>query len=108
MPLEKETFQKNAKLEGEVIVLDKNFVDKNVGNKFGFKKITGTRLACILGLNHYKTEFKCWMEMVKLYKEEIPKQLSVAGHNIEPLIRDFVASKCFEAEYTSVDPKTVY
>ena len=36
------------------------------------KKITGTRLATVLGLNKFNSPFSAWAEMTGLYKPVIP------------------------------------
>jgi hypothetical protein len=48
------------------------------------------------------------MEMVNLYKEEIPAELALAGQKCEPKIRDYVAQTYFKHKYISIDPKTCF
>ena len=52
------------------------------------KKITGSRIAAIVGMNEYTTPFKVACEIAKLWKEE-PTKYTEAGHVIEPVIRDY-------------------
>lgn len=49
------------------------------------KKITGTRLAAILGLNRWNTPFKTWCEITKTYQEPFEDtKFTIAGKTIEP------------------------
>lgn len=49
------------------------------------KKITGTRLAAILGLNRWNTPFKTWCEITKTYQEPFEDTVyTLAGKIIEP------------------------
>lgn len=52
------------------------------------KKITGTRLATILGLNKFNTPFSAWAEMTGLYKPVIPDKYLKVGQVLEkPIIK---------------------
>lgn len=49
------------------------------------KKITGTRLASILGLNPYSTPFSTWCEMTHTYEDSFEDNMfTLAGKAIEP------------------------
>lgn len=49
------------------------------------KKITGTRLASIFGLNKWNTPFKAWCEITKTYQEPFEDtKFTIAGKAIEP------------------------
>ena len=49
------------------------------------KRITGTRLAAILGLNHWNSPFKTWCEITKVYDEPfVDTKYTRAGKIIEP------------------------
>lgn len=49
------------------------------------KKITGTRLASIFGLNKWNTPFKTWCEITKTYQEPFEDtKFTIAGKIIEP------------------------
>ena len=49
------------------------------------KKITGTRLAAIMGLNKWNTEFKTWCEITKTWQEPfVDTKYTRAGKIIEP------------------------
>lgn len=52
------------------------------------KKITGTRLATILGLNKFSSPFSAWTEMVGLYKPKYDDKYLRVGNVLEkPIIR---------------------
>ncbi len=52
------------------------------------KKITGTRLATILGLNKFNSPFSAWAEMTGLYKPVIPDKYLKVGQVLEkPIIK---------------------
>lgn len=49
------------------------------------RKITGTRFAGILGLNHWTTPFELWCDITKTYKEPFEDTIyTIAGKTIEP------------------------
>jgi len=49
------------------------------------KKITGTRLPDILGLNRFKTPFSVWCAVTKVYEEPfVDNKYTIAGKAIEP------------------------
>ena len=49
------------------------------------KKITGTRLAAILGVNRWKTPFSAWCEITRTYEEPfVDTKYTLAGKTIEP------------------------
>lgn len=53
------------------------------------KKITGTRLATILGLNKFNSPFSAWAEMLGLYKPVIPDKYLKTGQILEkPIIKE--------------------
>ena len=82
------------------IVLTKTYLQDNLSH---FKKITGGRIASILGLNKYVTPFRVWLSIVNLYKEEMDVTLAHVGHTIEPKIRDFVSQQ-LNINFKSYDP----
>lgn len=50
-----------------------------------FKKCTGTRFGCILGLSPWSTPFKMWCEITKTYEEPFKDTIyTIAGKTIEP------------------------
>lgn len=55
------------------------------------KKITGTRLASILGYNSWNTPFKTWCEMTKTYEEPYEDtKYTLAGKTIEPIQHEYM------------------
>ena len=75
-------------LQNNQLVLDKDYL-----NKCKFKKITGSRLASVLGKNKYCSPFKIWTIIVGIFREDMDQTLAIAGQIIEPKIRDYVSSK---------------
>lgn len=60
------------------------------------KKITGTRLGTILGLNPWSTPFEAWCDMTKLYKEPfIDTIYTEAGKIIEPKIIKYLNDEVY-------------
>lgn len=58
------------------------------------KKITGTRLGAILGVNPYSTPFKAWCEMTKVYEEPFQDTIyTIAGKVIEPKQAEYASKK---------------
>ena len=55
------------------------------------KKITGTRLAAIVGKDRYKTPFQTWCEIMKIYKEDFtPNPSTTAGATIQPMQAEYM------------------
>lgn len=102
MPFKKENLN-SFTLKDNKLILEKDYLDKNL---WRFKKITGTRLCAILGINHYKSPFKLWTEMVNLYYEEMDKTLADTGNYIEPKLKEFAEQK-LNNKYITHDLKTV-
>lgn len=58
------------------------------------KKITGTRLASILGLNRWNTPFQTWCDITGVYKEPfVDSVYTIAGKAIEPKIIEYLKEK---------------
>ena len=53
------------------------------------KKITGSRIAAIVGQNEYTSEFKVACDIAKLYTEP-PTPFTIAGDVMEPKIREYI------------------
>lgn len=71
------------------------------------KKITGTRLATILGLNTWATPFEAWCEITRTYQEPfIPTQYTKAGKAIEPNQIKYIQKAYFMSNI--VTPESVY
>lgn len=57
-------------------------------------KLTGTRLAGILGMNEFTTPFQVWAEVCKVYKPPfIDNKYTIAGKAIEPKQAEYVREK---------------
>lgn len=72
------------------IQINKNNIDIfEVNSELKQKKITGTRLATILGLNKFNSPFSAWAEMIGLYKPIIPDKYLKVGQVLEkPIIKE--------------------
>lgn len=88
------------KIENNKIVLGKDYLFKN---KKYFKKITGSRLASILGLNSFTTPVKAWAIMTNIFKDEMDPTLLETGIIIEPKIKKYVERK-LNIHYLTYDP----
>ena len=53
------------------------------------KKITGSRIAAIVGQNEYTSEFKVAFDIAKLYTDP-PTPFTIAGDVMEPKIREYI------------------
>ncbi|MDR1404562.1 MAG: YqaJ viral recombinase family protein [Candidatus Methanoplasma sp.] len=58
------------------------------------KKISGTKLAPILGLSEFSTPFKVACELAGLYPGDKPNKYIDAGNILEPVIRNRVRNIC--------------
>lgn len=68
------------------------------------KKITGTRLAAILGLNQWNTPFKTWCEITRTYEEPFEdNQYTIAGKTIEPVLIELLKKRYFMDVATPTD-----
>lgn len=72
------------------IQINKNTINVlEVRGELKQKKITGTRLATILGLNKFNSPFSAWAEMTGLYKPVIPDKYLKVGQVLEkPIIKE--------------------
>jgi len=71
------------------------------------KKITGTRLGAILGLNHYASPFQAWCEITHVWADEFTDSVyTIAGRLYEPMQGEYLKNEQF---YTGiVTPEDVY
>ena len=70
------------------------------------KKITGTRLAAILGHNKWATPFEAWCAITRTYEKPFEDTIyTMAGKVIEPKITDYLARRYFMELKT---PEDVY
>ncbi len=72
---------------------DKQIVEFDIGKP---KKITGSRIAAIVGMNSYTTPFKVACEIAKLYPGDPPTKYTEAGNIMEPKIRDYLRNNASE------------
>lgn len=63
--------------EGRVVYFD----------PFNIKKITGTRLAPILGKGDFQTPFSVALDLAGIYREDIKTKYIEAGNTLEPVLR---------------------
>lgn len=72
------------------IQINKTYIKiTDVNGELKQKKITGTRLATILGLNKFNSPFSAWAEMTGLYKPVIPDKYLKVGQVLErPIIKE--------------------
>ena len=60
------------------------------------KKITGTRLAAILGANKWNTPFEAWCAITRTYEKPFEGSIyTEAGKTIEPKITDYLRKRYF-------------
>lgn len=93
----------NFKVEKNNIILSKEYLESN---KDKFKKITGSRLASVIGENQYCSELKIWTIMVNIYSEPMDPIYANAGNIIEPKIKEYV-EQITNIKYISYDPKKI-
>ncbi len=86
MPLKAE-YKKDFTISNNCIHLSNEYLAQNFKK---FKKITGSRLASILGKDKYTSPLKIWTIMTNIYYEEMDETLSKTGNVIEPIIKNYV------------------
>lgn len=71
------------------------------------KKITGTRLAAILGANRWSTPFEAWCAITRLYEKPFEGSIyTEAGKTIEPKITAYLRDRYFMDDLKT--PEDVY
>lgn len=71
-------------------------------------KVTGTRLAGILGMNDFTTPFQIWAELCKVYKPPFEdNKFTLAGKAIEPKQAEYVKEK-YNLGNNLLAPKDVF
>ncbi len=84
--------------------LDSNQIKTDLPKKC--KKITGTRLGAILGVNRWTTPFNAWCAITKTYEEPFEDtKYTIAGKTIEPKQAQFLKDKYY---LEIVRPEDVY
>lgn len=62
----------------------------------GYKKISGTRFAAVLGLNDWTTAFEAWCAITRTYEKPFEDNIyTSAGKTIEPKQAEFMKGKYF-------------
>ena len=61
---------------------------------YKLKKITGTRVAPILGLSEFATPFKVACELAGLYPGDKANKYIDAGNILEPVLREYIGTHC--------------
>lgn len=97
MPFKKE-FNKDFFIKDNRIHLSKEFFNSNKP-----KKITGSRLATVLGLDSFTSPVKVWAIMNNIYFETMDPIYSEAGNIIEPKINEYV-SELLETKFKVYNP----
>lgn len=71
------------------------------------KKVTATRFAAILGLNHWSSPFKAWCAITRVYEEPFTDTIyTIAGKTIEPKQAEYMREAYFWRHL--VTPTDVY
>ena len=79
--------------DGRRAIIDIDEDEKTVFfDTYKLKKITGTRVAPILGLREYSTPFKVACELAGLYPGDGPNKYIDAGNILEPVLRDHIGN----------------
>lgn len=66
------------------------------------KKISGTRFASILGMNHWSSPFKAWCEITRTYEEPFEDTIyTIAGKVIEPKQAEYMKKYYFMEDLTT-------
>jgi predicted phage-related endonuclease len=99
MPLVEKNIN-NFNVTDNTVVLTEQYLKKQ---SFMFKKITGTRLSAVVGLNKYNSPFKTWMIMTNLYRDVMDPTLAKVGSTIEPLVRNHVINQ-LNCKFKIYDP----
>lgn len=82
-------------MDGRAAIVDIDEDERTVVfDTYRLKKITGTRVAPILGLSEYSSPFKVACEMAGLYPGDKPNKYIEAGNILEPVIRAYVSRGC--------------
>ena len=83
------------KMDGRAAIISIDDQDRVVEfDTYKLKKITGTRVAPILGMSEHATPFKVACELAGLYPGDKANKYIDAGNILEPVIRDYVSKDC--------------
>lgn len=93
-------FRTDFFIENNHIKLSKDYLNRT---SHKFKKITGTRLASVLGMDAYRSPLKIWTVITNLYEEFIEPTFAEVGKIIESKILTYAREK-LQHDYHSYDP----
>ena len=80
--------------DGRVGIVDIDEDEKTViFDTYRLKKITGTRVAPILGLSEFSSPFKVACELVGLYPGDKANKYIDAGNILEPVLREYLGTR---------------
>ncbi|MXR06049.1 MAGa7180 family putative nuclease [Mesomycoplasma flocculare] len=83
--------------EKQVLILEKSFhtklLNKEFGFKTGFKKIGGTLIGEVLGLDNFSSPFRAFVKISKLDMPILDRKYIDAGIAIEPLVIKAISEK---------------
>ncbi len=65
-----------------------------VFDTYRLKKITGTRVAPILGMSEFSSPFKVACELAGLYPGDRANKYIDAGNILEPVLREYLGTRC--------------
>lgn len=89
MPL-KAKYIEDFEIVEDQIVLKDSYKKKN---NYKFKKITGRSIGGILEVNRYSSPVKEWLNITKIYQEEMDPTLAVVGKIVEDKLVDYLRNK---------------
>lgn len=83
------------KMDGRAGIVDIDEDERTVVfDAYRLKKITGTRVAPILGMSEFSSPFKVACEMAGLYPGDKANKYIDAGNILEPVLRKYLADGC--------------
>lgn len=83
------------KMDGRAAIVEIDEEERTViFDTYKLKKITGTRVAPILGLSEFSSPFKVACEMAGLYPGDKANKYIDAGNILEPVLRAYIAKDC--------------
>lgn len=86
---------KRKKVDGRAAIIEINDDDRVVEfDRYSLKKITGTRVAPILGLSQHSSPFKVACELAGLYPGDKANKYIDAGNILEPVLRSYLSKDC--------------
>lgn len=87
--------QPKRKVDGRAAIVDIDDEGRVVEfDRYRLKKITGTRVAPILGMSEHSTPFKVACELAGLYPGDKANKYIDAGNILEPVLRSYISKDC--------------